>query len=190
MAEERKSRAFIIGDKEHGLTIVVTDPVMVVHYSKEDLGASKYNDMFGKELKEALPGVAQELVQYFRTDINAMDAVEREYRTGAVDYSLEQMESLLAERNNAATIGRIVRNDGSIHDVDFCLAMVIDPSEIAIRKRSVGPANKIQEYIKQYKDSPTVPSSSQRFIISNLNTDNLERLEPWKPDGKPDTGGS
>jgi hypothetical protein len=183
MTEDRKSRAFIIGDKEHGLTIVITDPVMVLHYSKEDLGKATYSDMSGKEPRLALAGIAQELIQYFRTDINEMDSVERDFRSGKTPYTLEELESLLAERNNAAAIGRTINSGGAVHDVDFCLAIVIDPSEIALRRRSVGPASQIQEYIEKYKDGQHVPASSQRFPISNLNTDNLGPLEAWKPKG-------
>lgn len=182
MAEERISRAFIIGDKEHGLTIVITDPVMVLHYSKEDLKNAEYSAMHGEDLNVSLAGVAQELVQYLRTDINDMDSVERDYRTGNVPFGLAQIESLLAERNNAATIGRVIRANGSVHDVDFCLAMVIDPSDIAIRARSVGPANQIQAYVKDHKNKATVPAASQRFAIGKLNTDNLVPLQPWKRD--------
>ncbi len=182
MSKDRKSRAFIIGDKEHGLTIVITDPVMVLHYSKGDLLDPQFNDMAGKDLNVSLAGIAQELVQYFRTDINLLDSVESKYRDGTVPATFEKIEALLSERDNAATIGRIIRANGSVHDVDFCLAMTIEPTDLEIRARSVGPATEIRSYLLQFKDSKTVPAASQRFKINNLKTDNLEPLDPWRPE--------
>lgn len=177
----RESRAFIIGDKEHGLTIVITDPVMVLHYSKEDLADAQYNDMWNQKPNDVLAGVVQELLQYFRTDVDLLDKFETDYRSGSQTYTLDQIERLFAERNNAATIGRIIRANGSVHDVDFCLAMTIVPSEIAARARSVGPGNKIGPYVNNHKNGAPVPAQSQRFVIGTLPVNNLDELEPWKP---------
>jgi|GEM_PF-3341166 len=190
--EKKQSRAFIIGDKDRGLTIVITDPVMVAHYSIEDLKNASINQMAGKEPIVAMAAVAQELMPFLRgVDLDTLRQRESQMRSGARgDFGLADEESLFAELNYAATIGRIIRNHGTVCDVDFCLALDIDSGSIIARGRSTGPAIEIKDYLKQHAGKTgaqrTVPADPQTFIISNLPTDNLSELDPWTdPVGPP-----
>lgn len=180
MPEGKQSRAFIIGDKDHGLTIVITDPVMVAHYSMDDLRNAKINHMSGKEPIEAMAAVVQDLLPFLRgVDVDTLRQRETEMRSGDQDFDLAQEEAMLAELNNAAAIGRVIRNNGTVCDVDFCVALDIEPGSIVARGRSAGPAVEIRDYLNKFKDSPNVPGDPQTFIIGSLQSDNLESLDPW-----------
>jgi len=182
----KKSRAFIIGDKDHGLTIVITDPVMVAHYSLDDLDNPKINQMAGKEPIVAMAGVVKDLLPFLRgVPLDALEERVIQLRGGAHGaFSLTEEEGMLAELNQAATIGRIIRNNNTVCDVDFCLALTIDPAEIIVRGRSKGPAVEITDYLKKHAStaegtSRTVPGDPQKFVISNLLTDDLDPLDAW-----------
>lgn len=179
----KPSRAFIIGDKDHGLTIVITDPVMVVHYSKDDLANPAINQMVGVDTSTVMAGVVQELVPFMRgVDLDTLKQRQNEVRGGQHgNFSLAEEERMFAELHNAESIARIIRNNGTVCDVDFCVALDIDPAGIVARGRSTGPAVEIRDYLKAYGEdgSRTVPGESQTFVISNLLTDNLRPLEPW-----------
>lgn len=181
-----RSRAFIIGDREHGLTIVITDPVMVVHYSKEDLADPSINQMVGKDPVVVMASVVQELLPFMRgVDLDTLKQRQTEMR-GSNDgtFSLAEAEGIFAELNNAEAIARIIRNNGTVCDVDFCVALDINPADIVARGRQSGPAVEIRDYLSKYaaaaaEDVRTVPGEPQTFVISNLLTDNLRPLEPW-----------
>jgi hypothetical protein len=183
---EKRSRAFIIGDREHGLTIVITDPVMVVHYSKENLADPSINQMVGKDPAVVMAGVVQELLPFMRgVDLDTLKQRQTEIRgSNHGAFSLAEEEGMFAELNNAESIARIIRNNGTVCDVDFCVALDINPADIVARGRSTGPAVEIQDYLSKYATASeagvrTVPGEPQTFVISNLLTDNLRPLEPW-----------
>ncbi|MER9300747.1 hypothetical protein NKI38_30400 [Mesorhizobium sp. M0621] len=177
----KPSRAFIIGDKDHGLTIVITDPVMVVHYSMDDLNNVAINQMAGKEPIAAMGAVVQELLPFLRgVDLDLLKQREVEMKSPPHgQFELPYETKLLEELNNAAAIGRIIRNNGTVCDVDFCVALDVDPGDIVAKGRNTGPAIDIQGYLATHQGSATVPAGPQTFVISNLPVDNLDPLDPW-----------
>lgn len=185
--QSKQSRAFIIGDRDHGLTIVITDPVMIAHYSKEDLADPAINQMFAKDTTVAMAGVVQELLPFLRgVDLDTLEARRSQIRTDPHgEHSLDEEEGVFAELNNAEAIARIIRNHGTVCDVDFCVALDIDPAHIVAKARSAGPAVEIRDYLREHAAAPSdgtgrkVPGDSQTFVISNLFTDNLDPLPPW-----------
>jgi len=56
------SRAFIIGDFEKGITIVITNPVMVAHYSIDALKNDPGNALKGADTNDLIAGLVRERV--------------------------------------------------------------------------------------------------------------------------------
>jgi len=178
---KKKSRAFIIGDKDHGLTIVITDPVLVVHYSLEDLANPEINQMAGKEPMVAMSAVVQELLPFLRgVNLDLLEQREREMREQGEDrkFDFDYERKLLEELHSAAAVGRVIRNNGTVCDVDFCVALDIDPGDIVTKPRSVGPAVDIRDYLEAHQG--VSKASAKPFVISNLRSDNLGTLDPWE----------
>lgn len=173
----KPSRAFIIGDRDLGLTIVITDPVMVVHYSAEDLQSAQHNDMSGQEPIVSMAAVVKDLVPHMR----GVEVVQLRQRLNEIqtdnhgDFSLAQEEAAFAEADYARTMGRIIRSGGNVCDVDFCIALDIDPAEIVARGRNTEPASKIADYLKANATKP------EKFHIGNLGPGELDPLDPWQP---------
>jgi hypothetical protein len=170
-----ESRAFIIGDEELGLTIVLTDPVMVVHYSPGDLKDSGINELLrddpGMTSKKTQVAVARELTLLFR-GVNLDTAYDP-------DQKIYDEQELEGELDYGRAIGRILFNGGSIHDVDFCIAMKVDTTSIGLqaRVRSVDPARTILEYIGE-ADPAKRPTE---FVIGKVPVDRLDPMPPLKP---------
>ena len=186
-AAKKPARAFIIGDRDNGLTIVITDPVMVVHYSKDDLRNAAINQMSNEEPIVSMAAVVQDILPMLRgVDVTTMRARENDLRQGAHgDFTLRQEEALFAELDYARTIGRIIRNNGSVCDVDFCVALDIDPCEIVAKGRNAGPGNQITDYLVKYSDckdqsAKSVSTKPQVFNIGILTPDELTPLPPWQ----------
>lgn len=181
----KRSRAFIIGDKENGLTIVITDPVMVVHYSKDDLTNARTNQMNMEEPIVSMAAVVQDLLPLLRgVDVVQMRAMEQDVLDHPDRYNLDEERALFSEMDYARTIGQIIRNNGTVCDVDFCVALDIDPCEIVAKGRNTGPAVEIADYLVKYSDcadasEKSVPSRPRVFNITQLETDNLGPLPPW-----------
>jgi hypothetical protein len=179
----QKSRAFIIGDKEHGLTIVITDPVMVLHYSDDDLKNSAINQMAGKDRMTAYGAVVQELLPFLRgVHVDLLKQREAEINEPGTHgrFDAEYERKVFEELHNAAAIGRVIKNNGTVCDVDFCVALDIEPEAIAARARATGPAIDIRDYIAANLNAPTPPARiDPPFVISNLNSDNLDELDAW-----------
>jgi hypothetical protein len=177
MTNLKPSRAFIIGDSDLGLTIVVTDPVMVVYYSAEDLKKAQHNDMSGQDPIVSMAAVVKDLVPHLR----GVDVVQLRERLNLIDqgthgvFSLAQEEQAFAEADYARTIGRIIRNGGNVCDVDFCIALDVDPAEIVAKGRNTEPAAKIADYLAANTAKP------QQFHIGNLGPSELDPLDPWQP---------
>ncbi|TIW05842.1 MAG: hypothetical protein E5V74_01240 [Mesorhizobium sp.] len=181
----KSSRAFIIGDKEQGLTIVITDPVMVLHYSDDDLKNPAINQMSGKDRMTTYGAVVQELLPFLRgvhldflkqRETEIKDVKDNPHGTFDLDYERKVFEEL----DNAAAIGRVIRNNGTVCDVDFCVALTIDPGEIVAKARSAGPAVDIRDYIRDHMDAKAPPTRiDPPYVISNLTSDNLDELPPW-----------
>lgn len=179
-------RAFIIGDRDAGLTIVITDPVMVVHYSADDLTKPMYNDMSGDDPAVVLAAVVQDLLPHLRAVdvVKLIDTNEKIEQSAHGSFSLDAERKVTAELDYANTIGRIIRRGGTVCDVDFCVALNIDPSQIVLKGRATEPASKIADYLDTYGDAKnpneTVPSKPQVFKISQLTKGNLGELDPWQ----------
>lgn len=172
----KPSRAFIIGDRDLGLTIVITDPVMVVHYSAEELQDAQHNDMSGQMPIVSMAAVVKDLVPHLR----GVEVVQLKQRLSQMGknhgaFSLDQEAAALAEVENAKTIGRIIGNGGNVCDVDFCIALDIDPAEIAARGRNTQPASRIADYLAVNTTRP------EKFHIGNLGPAEVEPLDPWQP---------
>lgn len=186
-AAKKPPRAFIIGDRDNGLTIVITDPVMVVHYSNDDLRNAAINQMSNEEPIVSMAAVVQDILPMLRgVDVTTMRARENDLRQGTHgDFTLQQEEALFAELDYARTIGRIIRNNGSVCDVDFCVALDIDPCEIVAKGRNAGPGNQITDYLTKYSDckdqsAKSVSTKPQVFNIGILAKDELTPLPPWQ----------
>jgi hypothetical protein len=189
-----KSRAFIVGNGEDGLTLIITEPVMVVHYSIEDLKNGRTNNMRGTDPKLLMAALVQELIPTLRGV-----AVEDLYTTADRietsthgTYSLADEKAVHAELNYAQTIASFVNGKGAtVIGVDFCIGLDIVPCGIQTRARSVSPGQSIYGYIDKYGycEDPKekfVSTHAQNFPISGLKTDNLGPLEPWRgPGSKP-----
>ncbi|ESZ66599.1 hypothetical protein NL532_11685 [Mesorhizobium sp. C120A] len=177
MKNLKPSRAFIIGDRDLGLTIVITDPVMVVYYSAEDLKKAEHNDMSGQEPLVSMAAIVKDLVPHLR----GVEVVQLKQRLNQIDqgkhgdFSLAQEEAAFAEADYARTIGRIIRNGGNVCDVDFCVALDVDPAEIVAKGRNTEPASEIADYLAANATKPL------QFHIGNLAPSELDPLQPWKP---------
>lgn len=173
-------RAFIIGDEEHGLTIVLTDPVMVVFFSPDDLKNKEINQLLQKHpdisSKKTQAAVARELALMFRgVDLDAA------YDPDQTMYDERKLER---ELDYGRAIGRILFNGGSIHDVDFCIAMTVDTTSTGVeaRLRSVDPARSILEYINESDPAHRPP----KMVIGQVPIDRLEPLPHLVPRIKED----
>lgn len=193
-----KTPAYIIGDKNRGITIVVTNPVMVVHYSPEDLEDPQVSDIAGAIIKISAnqkdPGyvfgaIVQHLVPHLRgVEVPELFAAYNDYMTKGGTWSAGEMRELKAvfdEMAYARILGQMVRQSRTICDVDFCIALDIDPCEVAARGRWASPSEDIGQYLQNYADCdttppPTIPRTPQKFPIGELPTDNLDPRAPWK----------
>ena len=187
-----KSRAFIVGNGEDGLTLIITEPVMVLHYSIEDLKKGRTNNMRGANTQLLMAALVQELIPTLR-GVSVEDLYEESDRIeksshGA--YSLAEEKAVHAELNYAQTIASFINGKGAtVIGVDFCIGLDIDPCGIQTRARSVSPGQSIYDYIHTYgycdspKEEKFVSTHAQNFPISGLKTDNLGPLKPWRESG-------
>lgn len=151
-----KSKAYIIGDDEHGLTIVVTNPVLVVHYPPEFLEKDPRNRMRALGSKKTMAAIVQDLMPALGHPVAEDGGVAPE---------------ALAER---------IASDKPLHDVDFCIAFDIDPQQINTRGRLTSPKQQILSYLEMHmgKAPDTTDNegaSAQQFDIDGLRSDNLVR---------------
>lgn len=176
--QDKTSRAFIIGDIERGLTIVITDPVMVVHYSKEELEAGKDNLLAGKDTSTVMAAIVRELIPVLRgVNLDEVSAAAAHIEAGNLDgLSVDEQRAVFTELDFAATMAQIVKAKGSVSTVDFCIGLDIDPADIAIMWRSVNPGKKIVEYLQDQANSANHP---QVFPIDALKLDGLDIPSKW-----------
>lgn len=186
------ARAFIIGDLAKGLTIVVTDPVMVAHYSIEELRNGDDNLLKGTDTTNLMAALVRELVPILRgVNLDDLDRTAADFDKGNSIGTPVQTRAAFTELDFAATLGRIVQAKGSVNTVDFCIGLDIkpgdfglgldlDPGEIAIRWRSVSPSKDIIEYlVTNSAAGTTVPARPQVFPIDGLNVDGLDMPPKW-----------
>ena len=185
----KKSRAFVIGDRELGLIVVVTDPVMVVHYAGDDWKlAQSLNKTGTDDAGKLRAAIVQDLVTALRgVDVDALQSSEQDIRENPDGYSERAKEDVFAEADHARTIARLIRQGAAIVDVDFCLAFDVDSSNVANRPRSSNPVHKIKEYLRDHKGSAdpkeTTSTTPQTFEISGVDIDGSARLAPWEDPG-------
>ena len=188
----QKSRAFIIGDKDDGLTIVITNPVMVAHFSIDELTNGTQNTMTGNDPEVLMAGIVQELVPLFRgVHVDRLRERETQMRDSPHGrFTLEQEEGILGELDYAKTIAQQIVNKGSVVDVDFCLAMDIDPATIVAKGRNTSPASEIRNYLATHGDlagpaAQPISATPAVFPIAGLNLDDLElgAPSPWQDPG-------
>ncbi|GAA6179566.1 hypothetical protein NBRC116594_10040 [Shimia sp. NS0008-38b] len=175
------AKIFVIGDTEKGLTIVITDPVMVVHYSEADLRAeglgNKGRAAIVRHLLPQLRGVdISDLVDY-NSDIerNGHGSVEREVEA-----------NFFREIHFADTVAQHIASGSGVYDVDFCVAIHQDDvCDLVARGRSVGT---LGEQIGTYLDKnsgcttpkpATVSSSPQKYAIGDISEENLDKSDHW-----------
>lgn len=187
----KKSRAFVIGDRELGLIIVVTNPVMVVHYAGDDWKFAQRMNKTGTEDPETLrAAIVQDVVTALRgVDVDALQSTQEDIRENPDSYSQPAKEAVFAEVDHARTIARLIRQGTAIVDVDFCLAFDVDSSNVANRPRSSNPVHKIKEYLRAHKGSAdpgeTTSTTPQVFEISGVDIDGSTSLPPWEDPDAP-----
>jgi hypothetical protein len=201
VSKDFKSRAFVIGDHENGLTVVITDPVMVAHYSIKELIEGEQNLMKGVEPRTQMAAIIREIIPVLR-GVHAdklhlqKDEIEQlEHGT----FTLEQERAVQTELDFANTIAQFVNTGSStILGVDFCIAVDIKPCGIATKARVVSPSQQIANYLDKYgycsdESEKFVSTHPQVFPVSGLKVDNLEIPAPWVDDDDtppPDTEAS
>jgi hypothetical protein len=177
------AQAYIIGDKNSGLTIVVTDPMVVIHYTNDDLKDKNINELYSSEPLTSMAAIVRELVPLFRgVDVDDLVGKYGQILDEKVNphgkFSLGEEKAVFDEVANANTIARMINGGNSVNTVDFCLSFEIQAETIAQRSRSLDPAESILEYL-EYAPARLDPS---KFKISALETGQIGPLDPW---GKP-----
>lgn len=180
----KSSRAYIIGDMDKGLTIVVTDPVMVAHYSAEDLKKEELKDgkanlLAGEDTSTTMAAIVRELVPILRgVNLDDVNRAAADLDAGKTDGMTQaEQRAVFTELDFAATMAQIIKAKGSVSTVDFCIGLDIDPSDIAIRWRNVSPGKDVIQYMQDSaKDGGEQP---QVFAIDGLKTDGLDIPPKW-----------
>ncbi|MDA8586057.1 hypothetical protein N9L47_07250 [Rhodobacteraceae bacterium] len=175
------AKIFIIGDTEKGLTIIVTDPVMIVHYSESDLKAQGLGDKgraaIVRHLLPQLRGVDVGDLADYNADIerNGHGSVERDVE-----------DSFFREIHFADTVAQHIASGSGVYDVDFCVAIHKDDvCDLVARGRSVGTlGEQIGAYLDdnsgcRKKKPPTVSSSPLKYAIGDINEDTLDKPDHW-----------
>jgi hypothetical protein len=182
------TRAFIIGDLDKGLTIVVTDPVMVVHYTLDELKKGKDNLLKGPNTTNLMAALVRELIPILRgVELDELDRAASRIADGTSTLNAAQQRAVFTELDYAATIARTIKAKGTVNTVDFCLGFDIDPGDIAVRVRSVSPSRDIISYLGAYSGSrKRISSKPQVFPIDGVNVRGLKVPDPWEaPPTKP-----
>jgi len=165
------SRAYIIGDQQDGLTIVFTNPVYVAHYSAKDLLDQNVNRII-TDPKNPTPvgttmaAIVQELISVFRYVDQNKASIPGSY----------DPEELTREQHYANTISRLIGNGSSVYDVDFCLALNVDPNEFVMRGRATNPATAVMDDIAAYIGGGSPGSVPKKPNIDYRDTTDLGEL--------------
>jgi len=182
------SRAFIIGDFEKGLTIVITDPVMIAHYTIEELRSGEANLMKGPNTSNLMAALVRELVPILRgVELEELRAQAAGFDAGNTAAAKPaEWRAAFSELDFAETIARIIKAKGSVSTVDFCIGLDVDPSDIAMRWRSASPSKDIIQYLKDngaagqtISNRPLVPG------IDGIDVDGLDMPPKWQGQPKP-----
>lgn len=178
----KPAKIFIIGDKEDGLTIVVTDPVLIVHYTKQDL----IDQGLGNRGRAAI--VRHLLPQLRGVDVPKMlDYNEEVIRDGHGAFTRDEEAAYHREVHFADTVAQHIADGCGVFDVDFCVAVdVEDTCDLVLRGRvadTVGSAigNYLDENSGCKSDKPkTVPNKPHKFDVGDIDEDGLTKPAPWK----------
>ena len=175
------AKVFMIGDKEGGLTIVITDPVMIVYYTAKDLADQNLTE-------KGRAAIVRHLLPQLRgVDVPRMVAYnERIIRDGHTSVTRDVEASYHRETHFADTVGQHIAEGSGVFDVDFCVAVdVEDTCDLVIRGRI---ADTIGSWIGEYLDAnsgcktakpATVPSSPQKPDVGEIYEGNLDKPDPW-----------
>jgi hypothetical protein len=172
----KKTRVFAIGDDERGLTIVITQPPTVLHYSIEELQPTPKGGLATKNPSQLSP--RQAMATFIKEFIllrrgNDVDTFyDNPERYDPTEHEIEN--------DNAAAIARNIANGGNHYEVDFCLAFDV-PDDLAERRmRSTDPTMKVtQELQKKAPPATDVPVMST--TENPLNEDAYLENPPPKP---------
>jgi hypothetical protein len=185
MTDKDETSAYIIGDLERGLTIVVVDPVMVVHYSMEDLETGLNNAIKKQTPTTQMAMLVRELLPILRgVPLDKLDAISTDIDNNGSTLTQAQIKTALTEIDLAATIARIINVQGSVNTVDFCIGLDIKPSELNAKVRAKSPGKDIGQYIEENFGSGNPISSRPKtlndFHIDTLSSAGLDLPDPWK----------
>jgi hypothetical protein len=160
----KKTRVFAIGDDERGLTIVITQPPTVLHYSIEELQPTPKGGLATKNPSNLSP--RQAMATFIKEFILLRRGNDVDTFYGNSDrYDPTEHD---IENDNAAAIARNIANGGSHYEVDFCLAFDV-PEEIAERAmRSTEPTRTVSnELQKKAPPATDVPMMSTTEDLAN-----------------------
>lgn len=176
------AKIFLIGDTDNGLTIVITDPVMVAHYTEQDLVDQGLGGM-------ARPAIVRHLLPQLRgVDVPEMVRYNEEVvANGHGSVSRDDEAKFFREVFFADTVAQHIASGSGVYDVDFCVAIhVEDTCDLVVRGRSVGTiGEKIGEYLDQNSGCKTskpdsVPSEPQKFKVGTVDESGLHKPTPWE----------
>lgn len=167
IAEKRMARSYLIGDPEGGLTFVLTDPVMIVHYTAEDLKDASINQLHNESIDVIRAAVVRLLVPHLRgVDVPELEAhMQRIEDEGHDKFEYEQIVDGLKELDLATSIGQMVAKGQTVFDVDFCVSINVPICDVAQRGRSTDPAVSICDYIEMNAGCPEGPSTQSPWPV-------------------------
>jgi hypothetical protein len=140
----KKTRVFAIGDDERGLTIVITQPPTVLHYSIEELQPTPKGGLATKNPTQLSP--RQAMATFIKEFVLLRRGNDVDTFYGSPDrYDPTEHE---IENDNAAAIARNIANGGNHYEVDFCLAFDV-PDDLAERRmRSTEPTKTVSQTLQ------------------------------------------
>ncbi len=179
------ARAFLIGDANGGLTIVVTDPVMIYHYSAEDLKDDTYNDRHDEDPDFVRGAVVRSLLPHLRgVDVPRMEAEIVRIESGNSPLSRNEQRAIWREVDLADTAGQIATKEKGVFGVDFCISIPFTTTQVVDRPRVGQPATSIGDYLDTYGRSGVtqVPAQAGKERITRLDLSGLRIPPPWSVD--------
>jgi hypothetical protein len=166
-------KAYVIGDKDNGLTIVLTDPVLVVRYEAKDF------DDGSAPPEHNRARIVQDLITRFRNVNNdelydKIESLWADHKDGQVATPPELERSMLEEASYANMIARTIAKGDTVTDVGFCLSFDMDNIEFARGGRNFEPAGSLTNFVKQRPSDPAKPipiNAFPQFDVGGLPAD-------------------
>ena len=179
----QKTKIYLIGDKDGGMTIVITDPILVVQYSKEDL-----DNAAAKVGGDVRAGIVRHLLPQLRgVDVPILEKFLIDHQdTPHGTYTFETEAAFLRELHFADTVAQHVAEGSGVFDVDFCVALEADVSELVIRGRKADPGESIGQYLDENSEATagkldeSDPRKPKRYDIGGFRFDHIgKKPVPW-----------